>query len=127
MHAAVQIVSFLRDAQTALMIRERTAEPSQIEQAVRCDSPRETDAGHPLLSPASLIRRLSDQNETAWIGLVPKQHSNGDRNKFGSISKQARTSSSISQRPPGSFTQATAQALRISPSAGHRETGPLRT
>jgi transposase len=31
----------------------------------------------------------SGQDFSAWIGLVPKQNSSGDKDKFGSISKQA--------------------------------------
>ena len=44
----------------------------------------------PLWSPASLIRRLSDQerNFSAWIGLVPKQNSSGGKDRLGSISKR---------------------------------------
>ena len=30
----------------------------------------------------------SGRNFSAWIGLVPKQHSSGDKNRLGSISKQ---------------------------------------
>jgi transposase len=30
----------------------------------------------------------SARNFSAWIGLVPKQHSSGGKNKLGSISKQ---------------------------------------
>ena len=43
-----------------------------------------------LWSPALLIRGRSDQDETfsAWIGLVPRQHSSGGKDKLGSISKQ---------------------------------------
>ena len=43
-----------------------------------------------LWSPASPIRRPSarDGNFSAWIGLVPKQHSSGGKDKLGSISKQ---------------------------------------
>ena len=42
-----------------------------------------------LWSPASPIQGRSDRgNFSAWIGLVPKQHSSGGKNKLGSISKQ---------------------------------------
>ena len=38
----------------------------------------------------SLIRRAfrSGRNFSAWIGLVPKQHSSGGKDRLGSISKQ---------------------------------------
>ena len=44
----------------------------------------------PLWSPASPIRRLSGRGGdfSAWIGLVPKQHSSGGKDRLGSISKQ---------------------------------------
>ena len=38
----------------------------------------------------------SGRNFSAWIGLVPKQHSSGGKDKLGSISKQGR---SLSARP----------------------------
>ena len=42
-----------------------------------------------LWSPASPMRRPSDRGDfSAWIGLVPKQHSSGGKDKLGSISKQ---------------------------------------
>ena len=43
-----------------------------------------------LWSPASLTRGPSDQGAdfSAWIGLVPKQHSSGGKDRLGSISKQ---------------------------------------
>ncbi len=44
----------------------------------------------PLWSPALLIQGPSDQDGdfSAWIGLVPKQHSSGGKDRLGSISKQ---------------------------------------
>jgi hypothetical protein len=60
---------FLRDAQTSLMIRERTLEPSQPDRASRSMRfPREAGAGRPIFWLVSLIRRLSDQNETSHRG-----------------------------------------------------------
>ena len=42
-----------------------------------------------LWSPTSPMRRPSDRGDfSAWIGLVPKQHSSGGKDKLGSISKQ---------------------------------------
>ena len=46
--------------------------------------PAWSGAEPPLWSPASLIHR----DFSAWIGLVPKQHSSGGKDKLGSISKR---------------------------------------
>ena len=35
-----------------------------------------------------MLARRDEMNERDWIGIVPKQHSSGGKNRLGSISKQ---------------------------------------
>ena len=53
-------------------------------------SPASVRCWPPLWSLPSPIQRPFDQarNFSAWIGLVPKQHSSGGKDRLGSISKQ---------------------------------------
>jgi transposase len=59
------------------------------EQAPSLHSRRRPDAGTALVaSVADPSTFRSGRNFSAWIGLVPKQHSSGGRERLGSISKQ---------------------------------------
>ena len=53
-------------------------------------SGRWSGTGHRSCRYCCRPKGLSDQrrNFSAWIGLVPKQHSSGGKNRLGSISKQ---------------------------------------
>src|SRR3954453_6067973 len=46
---------------------------------------RQSSAGHGFADPKSF---RSGRNFSAWIGMVPKQHSSGGKNRLGNISKQ---------------------------------------